>query len=162
VSRRLLHNPALLVLASLSVLGAQSSCGKGQRVIHRFELALCPAESFTLPARLSGPEMILHAVPNEHSTCPAYTGYRGPAVSLDAGVERGPSCSVNIGYRVIGSPSEKSSAEDFRRMEAYMRPRVEDAARLVAREAGVALREGEPTIRRFDSVAAMESWCATR
>jgi hypothetical protein len=155
----LLHNPALLVFASLSVLGAQSSCGKGETVNHRFELASCPAASFTLPATLAGPEMTLQAVPSEHSSCAAYTGYRGPGVSLDAGVARGSPCSVNIGYRVTGT-SQQSSPEDLRRIEAYMR--VHDAARLIAREAGVALREGDPTTHRFASAAETESWCAKR
>ncbi len=161
---RLLSRQVALLAISLTTLGAKTACHE-QKVIYRYELASCPTDGFTLPSTMRDS---VREFTGTRSTyiCPGYTNYQAPKtsraglpMSLAAGVHRGASCTLDVGYAGISTSGKPSEADD-RRFEELMRPDVELLARLIAQRTGLPVRLQEPKVLRFDDPGERKPWCA--
>jgi hypothetical protein len=150
---------SLPLLVALVVLGSMEVCG-GEIVVTSFELTSCPANDFTLPDTVfSDATSELRHVHKPGAYCPQHRRYAGVVdEGFDAAIRRGAPCRLDIVYRIVGHG--KSSAENLRRIEAYMRPRVDEFASGVARSSGVVLRRASQSVEQFTSAPDFEAWCA--
>ncbi|HEX6748712.1 MAG TPA: hypothetical protein VF092_15550 [Longimicrobium sp.] len=177
---------ALLCGASLLLLGAQFDCWGAVDAYDRYPLSRCPDSAFALPAAIDlppyrftkGGERARHwwSSPPPTARCNGFAVYTlgrarefppgadslsGPAAIYQADVRlnRGPSCSLDVGYGYLGAPHRLGPAEDRAREGARDIRWSAAIARGVVAGTGIEVHpSAEP--HRFTDWKERDRWCA--
>lgn len=153
---------ATLVVAICSATLAPS-CGKSVTVFHQFDLQACPEESFSLPSSVDQApyhlSMVRPSSKYKNTRCPGYKLYelRDTTRPKESSffyirINRGPSCSLDVGYRYLGP----TSGEPAPRIEERETPLVGVVAELLLKGSTVVLKVPAAKVERLQSEAQRE------
>jgi len=155
VRRRPVIGLSVLPLCAFA-LGAHGWCWGGSIVVHRFDLQVCPASTFSLPDTLSDPRQRFVARGRELSLCQGFTTYESRDWHFVMRLRRGPQCTLDIGYRILVPGG--GNQERLRQLEDEQRRQADHLAGVVAQRAGVAA--GTPAQpMRVERLEDLHAWC---
>jgi hypothetical protein len=151
-----------IVALCYGALGAQRSCGMDEvTVVRRYGLSACPGANFSFPDSTGDSVYVMRSVTEHPPLCPGVKTYEfadRPAVShMSVRLNRGGSCSLDVGYRYITMTNTK----DHSGIEAEQDNFADIAAGTVFGPSEMTvIPPARKTVVRFESWKDRETWCA--